>query len=75
MKRFLSVLILTVGCGSLQADYVAADRATYKAMKPCIDAGIAAVGTMEGKAYKLLVDSWDGRLVAAEEKIKKQEAK
>ena len=50
------------------------DRATYEAMQPCIDAGIAAVGssTIEGRSFKVLNTSWDGRLDAAEEKIKKQ---
>ena len=65
-----------VGCGSLHADYIAKDRATYDAMQPCIDAGIDAVGssTLEGRSFKLLNRSWDGRLDAAEEKVKKQEA-
>lgn len=78
MKKFLLLLIVScgVGCGSLHADYVASDRATYKAMQPCIDAGISAVGssTLEGKSFRLLNRSWDGRLDAAEEKIIKQSA-
>ena len=76
MKKFLLLLIVScgVGCGSLHADYVASDRATYEAMQPCIDAGISAVGGIEGKAFRLLNRSWDGRLDAAEEKIKKQSA-
>lgn len=65
-----------VGCGSLQADYIAADRKDYDAMQPCIEAGILGVGTdtLEGKAFRLLNNSRDGRIVAAEEKIAKQEA-
>jgi len=71
MKKLLIMLVVCSGCGSLNADYIEKDRATYKAMKPCIDAGIAAVGTgsLKGKSFKLLLKSWDGRLVAAEEKI------
>jgi len=44
-------------------------------MQPCIAAGIAAIGseTLEGKAFKLLNKSWNGKLIAAEEKIRKQE--
>ena len=58
------------GCGSLQADYIKADRATYNGLQPCIDAGIAAVGTetLRGRAFDVLRRSWDGRLKAAEEK-------
>ena len=78
MKKFLLLLIVScgVGCGSLHADYISKDRADYDAMQPCISAGIEAVGadTLEGKAFKLLNTSRRGRLEAAEEKIKKQEA-
>lgn len=61
-----------VGCGSLHADYVEKDRATYDAMKPFVERGIEATkDPTEKKAGKLLHRSWEGRLKAAEEKIKK----
>jgi len=79
VKRFLLSLIVIcgVGCGNLHADYIAADRADYDAMQPCIDAGIAAVGStsLEGRSFRVLNTSREGRLVAAEEKIAKQEAR
>ncbi len=73
MKRLLLGLMLcyAVGCGSLHADYVEKDRATYESLQRCITLGIAAVGseTLEGRAYSLVNRSWDGRVAAAEAKI------
>jgi len=62
------VISCGVGCVGLSRDYVKADRATYKAIRPCVLLGIGAVGsaTLDGRAYKKLLDSWDGRLTAAE---------
>jgi hypothetical protein len=78
VKKFLLLLIVScgVGCGSLHADYIEKDRADYDAMQPCIEAGILSVGadTLDGKAYRVLNTSRDGRIVAAEEKIAKQKA-
>ena len=76
MKRFLLGLgvCCAVGCGSLHADYVKKDRATYVGMAPVISAALVQMGasTLEGRATVLLYSSWDGRLDAAEEKIRKQ---
>lgn len=69
------LLACLVGCGTLHAEYVKADRETYHGMQPCIAAGICAVGTasLEGRAWDALNTSWDGRLLEAEAKIKKGE--
>lgn len=68
------VVSALVGCGSLDAKYVEADRKTYEAIAPCISAGIESVGenSLKGRAWKLLYRSWDGRLDAAEEKVRGQ---
>lgn len=58
----------------MHADYVEKDRATYLGMQPCIEAGIVAIGSgsLEGRSFQLLNNSWDGRLDAAEEKLAAQ---
>lgn len=70
MKKLCCGLIVSVlvGCGSLNKAYVDADRSTWKAMQPCIEAGISAVGSrsLNGRAWSLLNRSWDGRILAAE---------
>ena len=76
MNRLLISLsvIFVVGCGNLQADYIQQDRAHWIAITPCIEAGISAVGSrsLEGRAWRLLHDSKDGNIKAAEEKVAQQ---
>ena len=69
MKKLLVVsLIFLSGC-CLNKDYVAADRATWEAMRPVIEMGIRAQALHEQPAYQLLDDSWKIRWQKGEEYV------
>ena len=73
----LVVICITMGgCGSLDRQYVAADRATYDALTPqittWIDADTTLSETLAGD-YRSLVYSWGRRIDAAEELLETSE--
>lgn len=82
MKRFILPLMFVlclVGCGSLHADYVAADRANYDAIAPVVSAyihGDTVPPTSDRKDFlesKLVL--WNARIAAAEEALAAEEQK
>ncbi|KKN05039.1 hypothetical protein LCGC14_1091490 [marine sediment metagenome] len=72
MQRFLILSLVCVlsGCGSLAEDYVRKDKATWEGLQPCVRAGIAAVGTLDGRAFQALNKSWKARVDAGMEVVK-----
>lgn len=75
MKWILFVVLFT-GCVSvdLDADHVKKERATYDAIQPFVQAGIASMGTStNAKAGTLLNTSWEERIVSYEERLAKRQ--
>ena len=74
MKKCLILFVLlTAGCTStdLEADHVEKERTTYNSLQPFVLKGIEGYGaeTVEGKAGKLLNESWDSRIKSYEKRI------
>jgi len=69
MKRLLLIGIVSL-CGCvLDAEYVEADRETWRALRPVIQAGIEVQPDKDDReAYKLLDDSWKARWTAGAKK-------
>lgn len=73
------LLLLTVGCGSLHKDYVAADRATYDVVAPAVEKwlekepGNVCETPQDVQDWKLKLRSWGFRLAEAEKLILEEE--
>jgi len=69
---FLSILLVSTmsGCGSVNKDYILADEATYNALEPTIELGIANEEDKElQEDLKALVISWKSRIEAAKKSL------
>lgn len=79
MKRFiLPILFALVGCGSLNADYVRADRANYDTIAPVVSEYLSGnivppTGDMKNLLESKLV-LWNARIAAAEASLVEDEA-
>ncbi len=73
MKRFLLVsVVLLAGC-CLNKEYVKADKNTWIAFRPVIEAGIAAQPKDDRDAFELLDSSWKIRWEKGEEYVDGQD--
>ena len=68
------MLSTSVGCGSLQEDYVAADRETYDYAQPKLEEWAKQKGDPEWEEIvKVKGTAWDARITRAEKKLKEAE--
>ena len=75
MKKYLCILILLVGCGSLHEDYVKQDRANYETLAPVISSLLAESKKMSAADKADVEDrlqGWDTKTTAALESIAKE---
>lgn len=80
MKRFLLPILFAlalVGCGSLNADYVRADRANYDAIAPIVsgyvhDTLVPPTDNLR-EVYEAKLVLWNARIAAAEKALAEAE--
>lgn len=78
MRRLIVLVLLFIfsGCGTLHQGYVEADRGTYdafsKRLEGWIDDDLSLDSDKKGD-YHGLKDSWEARIVAAEQELAEQD--